>query len=62
MTEVVDAVDTARDAIEEWQMAEGRDEKADAKESALEALDSLVQTWNGSPLDLSNLTDWDPES
>ncbi len=51
LTEVAEAIGAAKDAIEGWQFAEGRDEKADAKESALEA----------SPLDLSNLTDWSPD-
>lgn len=61
LTEVYEARDAALEALESWRDAEGREEKAEAKEEALAALDSLVETWNDSPLDLRALKDWTPE-
>ena len=55
MSTVAEAIDRARDAIESWTYAEGREERADAKAEALDAIDELVTAWNDSPLDLANL-------
>ena len=61
MSTVAEAIDRARDAIESWTYAEGREERADAKAEALAVIDELVTAWNDSPLDLANLAAWVPE-
>lgn len=57
LREVADAIDHAKDAIVDWTDAEDREEKANFKDDALDALESLVQVWDASPLDLSKLCD-----
>lgn len=58
LTAIFEAVEGARTALEEWEEAEDRDSKADAKERALEALDELVSACNDSPLEVTELSDW----
>lgn len=61
LTTIAENVGTARDAIDEWMNAEEREEKADARDRALEALDELVSACNNSPLDVTTLDDWTEE-
>lgn len=61
ITEVAEIIGRAKDACQEWNESEDREEKAISKERALECLDELVQSWNASTLDLRDMRDWDPE-
>lgn len=58
LTTIAEAVSGAKEALEEWDEAEDRDSKADAKERALEQLDELVSACNDSPLEVTELSDW----
>lgn len=66
LSEVADAVDEAKDRIEAWAMAgeEGldREQRAYAKDEALEALETLTNVWTASPLDLDKMEDWEPSA
>lgn len=55
---IAEHISEAKDALEEWADAEDREDKADAKERALNALDDLVTAWNGAALDVSALEAW----
>jgi hypothetical protein len=45
LTAIADAADDAGSAVEEWQEAE-REDKADTREAALDALGTLVEAWD----------------
>ena len=58
LREIATAVDEARDAIETWADQEDRELKAECKDDALTAIESLVSLWDESPLDVDTLHDW----
>lgn len=58
LTSVAECIVDVCEMLGEWRDAEGREDKADAKEAALSSLESFVTAWNESPLDLSLLRDW----
>jgi len=53
LTEIASAIATAKDSIEAYQYAEGRDEKADARDDALTVIEELL----GSIMTLDELPD-----
>jgi glutamine synthetase adenylyltransferase len=46
LTELADHIETAEAAVEDYAQAEGRDEKADAKEEAIIALGEMIESWD----------------
>lgn len=59
LSSIAEAVDDVRAAVEEWRDAE-RDTRADARDDALGAIETLVAAWTDSPLDVDKLEDWEP--
>ncbi len=56
---VAEAIGAALDQVEEWEGAEGRDEKADARESLLGALNEIVAAFDEIPESSAPLFDED---
>ena len=45
LTELADNIEMAEDALQTYVDAEGREEKADAKEEAVSALGTVIESW-----------------